>query len=152
MSSCGLGCCEIIPMALIDVFGLLVRILHVVHEVLIWLCFGHVQFLELLWNVIMWVSILWGSYPYGLDVIGLLMMIYAVHECTIWLCFWGCPVVQNVKCSIGLLSTSLNATVPKQAALGAWILIVGHSLRCIALESQGVRTIRSSLTSQTAAM
>ncbi len=30
-----------------------------------------------------------GSYPYGLDVIDLLMMIYAVHECTIWLCFWG---------------------------------------------------------------
>jgi hypothetical protein len=61
-------------------------------------------------------------------------------------------VVQNVKCSIGLLSTSLNATVPKQAALEALILIVGHSLRCIALESQGVRIIRSSLTSQTPAM
>ncbi len=30
-----------------------------------------------------------GSYPYNLDVIGLLMMIYAVHERTIWLCFWG---------------------------------------------------------------
>ncbi len=30
-----------------------------------------------------------GSYPYGLDVIGLLIMIYAVHEHTIWLCFWG---------------------------------------------------------------
>jgi hypothetical protein len=30
-----------------------------------------------------------GSYPYGLDVIGLLMMIYAVHERTTWLCFWG---------------------------------------------------------------
>ncbi len=30
-----------------------------------------------------------GSYPYGLDVIGLLMMIYAVHERTIWWCFWG---------------------------------------------------------------
>ncbi len=30
-----------------------------------------------------------GSYPYGLDVIGLLMIIYAVHECTIWFCFWG---------------------------------------------------------------
>ncbi|CAM6046119.1 unnamed protein product [Sphagnum compactum] len=40
-------------------------------------------------------------------------------------------VVQNVKCSIGLLSTSLNAMVPKQAALGAWILIVGHSLRLL---------------------
>jgi len=66
--------------------------------------------------------------------------------------FGGCPVVQNVKCSIRLLSTSLNAMVLKQAALGAWILIVGHSLRCIALEAQGVRIIRSSLTSQTAAM
>jgi hypothetical protein len=66
--------------------------------------------------------------------------------------FGGCPVVQNVKCSIGLLSTSLNAMVRKQAALEAWILIVGHSLRCIALESQGVRIIRSSLTSQTPAM
>jgi hypothetical protein len=51
-----------------------------------------------------------------------------------------------------LLSTSLNAMVRKQAALEAWILIVGHSLRCIALESQGVRIIRSSLTSQTPAM
>jgi hypothetical protein len=47
-------------MALIDVFGLLVMILHAVHELMIWLCFGDVQFLELLWNVIMWVSILWG--------------------------------------------------------------------------------------------
>jgi len=53
--------------------------------------------------------------------------------------FGGCPVVQNIKCSIGLLSASLNAMVPKQAALGAWILIVGHSLRCIGLEAQGVR-------------
>ncbi len=60
MSSCGLGHCEIIPMALIDVFGLLVMILHAVHELMIWLCFGDVQFLELLWNVIMHVSILWG--------------------------------------------------------------------------------------------
>ncbi len=60
MSSCGLGCCEIIPMALIDVFGLLVMILHAVHELMIWLCFADVQFLELLWNVIMHVSILWG--------------------------------------------------------------------------------------------
>jgi len=59
MSSCGLGCCEIIPMALIDVFGLLVT-LHGVHELMSWLCFGDVQFLELLWNVIMQVSILWG--------------------------------------------------------------------------------------------
>jgi hypothetical protein len=66
--------------------------------------------------------------------------------------FGGCPVVQNVKCSIGLVSTSLDATVPKQAALEAWILIVGYSLRCIALESQGVRIIRFSLTSQTPAM
>jgi hypothetical protein len=63
--------------------------------------------------------------------------------------FGGCPVLQNVKRSIGLLSTSLNAKVPKQAGLEAWILIVGHSLRCIALESQGVRIIRSSLTSDT---
>jgi hypothetical protein len=46
-------------MALIDVFGLLVTILHGVHELMIWLCFGDVQFLELLWNVIMRVSILW---------------------------------------------------------------------------------------------
>ncbi len=61
MSSCGLGHCEIIPMALIDVFGLLVMILHAVHELMIWLCFGDVQFLELLWNVIMHVSILWGQ-------------------------------------------------------------------------------------------
>jgi len=61
MSSCGLGHCEIIPMALIDVFGLLVMILHAVHELMIWLCFGDVQFLELLWNVIMRVSILWGQ-------------------------------------------------------------------------------------------
>jgi hypothetical protein len=60
MSSCGLGCCEIVAMALIAVFCLLVMILHVVHELMIWLCFGDVQFLELLWNVIMWVSILWG--------------------------------------------------------------------------------------------
>jgi hypothetical protein len=60
MSSCGLGCCEIVPMALIAVFCLLVMILHVVHELMIWLCFGDVQFLELLWNVIMGVSILWG--------------------------------------------------------------------------------------------
>ncbi len=30
-----------------------------------------------------------GSYPYGLDVIGLLMMIYPVDECTTWSCFWG---------------------------------------------------------------
>ncbi len=60
MSSCGLGCCEILHMALIDVFGLLVMILHAVHELMIWLCFGDVQFLELLWNVIMLVSILWG--------------------------------------------------------------------------------------------
>ncbi len=59
------------------------------------------------------------SYPYGLDVIGLLMMIYAVHERTLGHVFGGCPVVQNVKCSIGLLSTSLNAMVLKQAALGA---------------------------------
>jgi hypothetical protein len=66
--------------------------------------------------------------------------------------FGGCPVLQNVKCSIGLLSTSLNAMVLKQAALGAGILIVGHTLRCIALESQGVRIIRSSVTSQTLAM
>jgi hypothetical protein len=48
-------------MALIDVFGLLVMILHAVHELMIWLCFGDVQFLELLWNVIMHVSILWGQ-------------------------------------------------------------------------------------------
>jgi hypothetical protein len=47
-------------MALIDVFRLLVMILHAVHELMIWLCFGDVQFLELLWNVIMWVSIFWG--------------------------------------------------------------------------------------------
>jgi hypothetical protein len=47
-------------MALIDVFRLLVMILHAVHELMIWLCFGDVQFLELLWNVIMRVSILWG--------------------------------------------------------------------------------------------
>jgi hypothetical protein len=47
-------------MALIDVFGLRVTILHGVHEFMIWLCFGDVQFLELLWNVIMRVSILWG--------------------------------------------------------------------------------------------
>jgi hypothetical protein len=47
-------------MAFIDVFGLLVMILHAVHELMIWLCFGDVQFLELLWNVIMHVSILWG--------------------------------------------------------------------------------------------
>jgi hypothetical protein len=47
-------------MALIDVFGLLVMILHVVHELIIWLCFGDFQSLELLWNVIMRVSILWG--------------------------------------------------------------------------------------------
>ncbi len=60
MSSCGLGCCEIVPMALIAVFGLLVMILHVVHELMISLCFGDVEFLELLWNVIMRVSILWG--------------------------------------------------------------------------------------------
>ncbi len=40
MSSCGLGCWEIIPMALIDVYGLLVTILHGVHELMIWLCFG----------------------------------------------------------------------------------------------------------------
>jgi hypothetical protein len=60
MSSCGLGCCEILPITLIDVFGLLVMILYAVHELMIWLCFGDVQFLELLWNVIMWVSILWG--------------------------------------------------------------------------------------------
>ncbi len=60
MSSCGLGCCEIIPMALIDVFGLLVMILRAVDELMIWLCFGDVQFLEPLWNVIMQVSILWG--------------------------------------------------------------------------------------------
>jgi hypothetical protein len=60
MLSCGLGCCEIIPMPLIDVFGLLVMILHAVHELLIWLCFGDVQFLEPLGNVIMCVSILWG--------------------------------------------------------------------------------------------
>jgi hypothetical protein len=44
MSSCGLGHCEIIPMALIDVFGVLVTILHAVHELMIWLCFGDVQF------------------------------------------------------------------------------------------------------------
>ncbi len=61
MSSCGLGRCEIISMAFIDVFGLLVMILHAVHELMIWLCFGDVQFLELLWNVIMHVSILWGQ-------------------------------------------------------------------------------------------
>jgi hypothetical protein len=46
-------------MALIDVFGLLVMILHAVHELVIWLCFGDVQFLELLWNVIMQFSIVW---------------------------------------------------------------------------------------------
>jgi hypothetical protein len=61
-------------------------------------------------------------------------------------------VLQNVKDSIGLLSTSLNAMVSKQAALGAWILIVGHSLRCLALGAQGVRIIRSLLTSQTPVM
>jgi hypothetical protein len=47
-------------MALIDVFGLLVMILHRVHELMIWLCFGDVQFLERVWNVIMQLSILWG--------------------------------------------------------------------------------------------
>ncbi len=47
-------------MGLIDVFGFLVMILHVVHELMIWLCFGDVQFVDLLWNVIMRVSILWG--------------------------------------------------------------------------------------------
>jgi hypothetical protein len=31
-------------MALIDVFGLLVTILQWVHELMIWLCFGDVQF------------------------------------------------------------------------------------------------------------
>jgi hypothetical protein len=47
-------------MALIDVFGLLVMMIHAVYELMIWLCFGDVQFLELLWNIIMWVSILCG--------------------------------------------------------------------------------------------
>jgi hypothetical protein len=47
-------------MTLIDVFGLLVMMIHAVYELMIWLRFGDVQFLELLWNVIMWVSILWG--------------------------------------------------------------------------------------------
>jgi hypothetical protein len=47
-------------MALIDVFGLLVMILHAVEELMIWLCFGDVQFFEPVWNVIMRVSILWG--------------------------------------------------------------------------------------------
>jgi len=60
MSSCGLACCEVIPVASIDVFGLLVMMIHAVYELMIWLCFGDVQFLELLWNVIMWVSILRG--------------------------------------------------------------------------------------------
>jgi hypothetical protein len=46
-------------MAFIAVFCLLVMILHVVHELMIRLCFGDVQFLERLWNVIMRVSILW---------------------------------------------------------------------------------------------
>jgi hypothetical protein len=32
-----------------------------------------------------------GSYLYGLDVFGLLMMMCAVHEHTIWLCFWVMP-------------------------------------------------------------
>jgi hypothetical protein len=39
MSACGLGCCEIVPMGLIDVFGFLVMILHVVHELMIWFLF-----------------------------------------------------------------------------------------------------------------
>jgi hypothetical protein len=40
MFSCGLACCEVIPMALIDVFCLLMMMIYVVYELMIWLVFG----------------------------------------------------------------------------------------------------------------
>jgi hypothetical protein len=38
MFSCGLACCEVIPMALIVVFCLLMMTIYAVYELMIWLC------------------------------------------------------------------------------------------------------------------